>query len=509
MASTDSASPAPAGFCGTEGRPVTESMGEALLGHLLDRAHLIPPDRIGPLVAQEARAAGVREVAVLLQDYDQAHLRPLTGRGLSGEWAPIAGSPAGQAFAESRLVEEVCADGSVRLHVPMLDGADRIGVLSLRLPRVNDVDRQLARRLTGLVADMIVTKNKYTDVFDRVRAARPLSLAAQLQRSNLPPLSMATPSVDLAGVLEPAYEVGGDAFDYALNGHLLHVGVFDAMGHGLAAAAMSTVVLATYRHGRRDDAALPDLFAAMDEIVTASFPGQFATAGLGELDVSSGELRWITAGHPRPLWVRDAQVLGELGGQVSRPLGLGGRPVVESIKLEPGDRVLLSGTIGEHGTAIMLARGEFDLDADIESDTRALWPEVDALLDAAGPHLRCLRDATRGGVASVLNELARAAGVALLVREAAVPVQPAVAGASELLGIDPMYVACEGRMVVVVPGDSADRAIAALRGHPLGEGAAVIGHVTDGQPGIVQLKTAFGGTRIVDLLVGDPLPRIC
>jgi Stage II sporulation protein E (SpoIIE) len=276
-----------------------------------------------------------------LQDYDQVHLQPLAGRGLAGERAPIAGSPVGQAFALSQLVEEADPDGPVRLHVPMLDGADRVGVLSLRLARVNDTDRQLAQRLASLVADLIVTKDGYTDGFARVRTARPLELAAQLQRSNLPPLAMTTPSVDLAGILEPAYEVGGDAFDYALNGHLLHVGVFDAMGHGLDAAAMSTVVLAAYRHGRRRDAALPDLYAAMDGSVAASFPGRFTTAGIGELDVDTGQLRWITGGHPQPLWVRDAQVLGELGGQVSRPLGLGGRPTVESIKLQPGDRVLM------------------------------------------------------------------------------------------------------------------------------------------------------------------------
>jgi hypothetical protein len=207
--------------------------------------------------------------------------------------------------------------------------------------RLNDPDRQLVRRLAGLAADLIVTKDAYTDIFARIRAARPLELAAQLQRSNLPPLAMTTPALDLAGILEPAYEVGGDAFDYALNGHLLHVGVFDAMGHGLDAATMCTVVLAAYRHGRRRDTDLTDLYAAMDGIVTASFPGRFATAGIGELDVSSGELSWITGGHPRPLLVRDAQVLGELGGQVSRPLGLSGRPVVESVELQPGDRVLL------------------------------------------------------------------------------------------------------------------------------------------------------------------------
>ena len=121
--------------------------------------------------------------------------------------------------------------------------------------------------------------------------------------------------------------------------------------------------------------------------------------------------------------------------------------------LSPGDRILLSGSIGEHGTAIMLARNEFELDAEIESDTRSLWPVVDALLEAAGPGLRCLRDATRGGVASVLNELARASSVAMIVREGAVPVRPEVAGAAEILGIDPMYIANEGKLVAfVAPG---------------------------------------------------------
>ena len=125
--------------------------------------------------------------------------------------------------------------------------------------------------------------------------------------------------------------------------------------------------------------------------------------------------------------------------------------------IRPGDRILLSGTIGEHGTAIMLARGEFELDAAIESDTRSLWPVADALLEEAGPALRCMRDATRGGVASVLNELARASAVAMLVREAAVPVDPAVAGASELLGIDPMYVANEGKLVAFVAEEARTR----------------------------------------------------
>ncbi|MGI8547093.1 MAG: hydrogenase expression/formation protein HypE [Gemmatimonadaceae bacterium] len=177
--------------------------------------------------------------------------------------------------------------------------------------------------------------------------------------------------------------------------------------------------------------------------------------------------------------------------------------------IQPGDRILVSGRIGDHGTAIMLARGEFELDAPIESDTRPLWPAADALLGAAGPALRCMRDATRGGVASVLNELAVASGVAMLVQEGAVPVHPAVIGACEILGIDPMYVANEGKLVAVVAADAAERALAALRAVPGCEDAAEIGEVHTEPSGMVLVQTAFGGRRVMDLLVGDPLPRIC
>jgi hydrogenase expression/formation protein HypE len=154
----------------------------------------------------------------------------------------------------------------------------------------------------------------------------------------------------------------------------------------------------------------------------------------------------------------------------------------------------------------MLARGDLGLDADIESDTRSLWPAVDAMLS---PAVHCVRDATRGGVASVLNEIARAAGVAIVVREADVPVAPAVAGAAELLGIDPMYVANVGKLVAFVAPAHAEAALEALRAVPGCEQAAEIGEVKTEPPGMVLVETAFGGRRVMDQLVGDPLPRIC
>ena len=180
------------------------------------------------------------------------------------------------------------------------------------------------------------------------------------------------------------------------------------------------------------------------------------------------------------------------------------RATLSPAAVRPGDRILVSGAIGAHGTAIMLARGDLGLEADIESDTCSLWPAVDAIL-AGG--VRCLRDATRGGVASVLNEIARASGVAMAIDEATVPVDPAVAGAAELLGIDPMYVANEGVFVAFVAPESA--ALTALRQVDGCERAAEIGEVKTEPPGMVLVNTAFGGRRVMDQLVGDPLPRIC
>jgi hydrogenase expression/formation protein HypE len=223
-----------------------------------------------------------------------------------------------------------------------------------------------------------------------------------------------------------------------------------------------------------------------------------AAARAAEVEVVAGDTKVVERGHADEMYICTAG-LGRLDGRAElSPAGLA-----------PGDRILLSGPVGDHGTAILLARGEFELDAPIESDTRPLWPVVEALLEAAGSAVHCLRDATRGGVASVLNELARASGVALLVREEAVPIEAAVAGAAEILGIDPMYVANEGKLVAFVAPEQADAALAAIRAVPGCERAAEIGEVRSEPPGMVLVETAFGGRRVMDQLVGDPLPRIC
>ena len=177
-------------------------------------------------------------------------------------------------------------------------------------------------------------------------------------------------------------------------------------------------------------------------------------------------------------------------------------------RVEPGDRVLLSGTLADHGMAVMVARGDLQLEAEIESDTAALH-ELTAALVSLGSALRWMRDPTRGGLATALNELTAAADVAIVLDEGALPVRPAVAAACEILGIDPLYVANEGKLIAVVAAEAADDALATIRSHPLGRESVLLGEVHAEPAGLVLLDTALGGTRIVDMLVGDPLPRIC
>ena len=177
-------------------------------------------------------------------------------------------------------------------------------------------------------------------------------------------------------------------------------------------------------------------------------------------------------------------------------------------RVRVGDSIVVSGTIADHGMAVMVARGDLELEADLRSDTAPLGDLADRLCRAA-PSTRWMRDPTRGGVGTVCNELAHATDLAVVIDEALLPIEPAVAGACDMLGIDPLYVANEGKLLAVVGPDDLDAALDALHSHPLGRRAARIGEIRADPPGIVVLLTTFGGTRIVDMLVGDPLPRIC
>ena len=214
-----------------------------------------------------------------------------------------------------------------------------------------------------------------------------------------------------------------------------------------------------------------------------------------------------------PVVTGDTKVVerGKGDGIFITTTGVGALPAGRDIggaRARPGDAILVSGTLGDHGVAIMSRRENLSFDAPIVSDTAALHGLIAALI-ATGADIRVLRDPTRGGLAATLNEIAAQSGVGMMLREKDIPIHPIVAAACEFIGLDPLYVANEGKLVCVCAADDADRLLAALRAHPQGQNAARIGEVTEDAHHFVQLTTAFGGRRIVDWLAGDQLPRIC
>lgn len=279
-------------------------------------------------------------------------------------------------------------------------------------------------------------------------------------------------------VVSPLFFPGGNIGDLAVNGTVNDLAVCGARPQYLTAGFI-----------------LEEGFAAADlKRIAESMSKAAAAAGVA---VVAGDTKVVPRGKADGCFINTSGV-----GVIERAVDL------SAARVRPGDAVLVSGPIGEHGIAILLARGELDLVSDLSSDTASLWGLVDTTL-AATTEVHAMRDATRGGVGTVLNEIAAAAGVSVTIDEAAVPVKRGVRGACEILGIDPLYVACEGRLVAFVAEDAAGAALRAMRSHPLGREAAIVGSVKADPPGLVLLKTQFGGTRIVDLLVGDPLPRIC
>ena len=349
---------------------------------------------------------------------------------------------------------------------------DRIDRARRRRPKVRE-ERITMSHGAGGKATQTLIEAVFLDTFRNPRLEQ-LEDAARLDIGGTR-LAFTTDSY----VVSPLFFPGGNIGDLAVNGTVNDLSVSGATPLYLSAGFI-----------------LEEGFGVADLIrITESMQAAAAVAGV---QIVTGDTKVVEKGKADGCYINTAGV--GLIAQDAAELGVA--------LARPGDAIIVSGSIGDHGVTIMLARGELDIEADLQSDTAPLNGLVASLL-AATDGVRALRDATRGGVATILNEIAKSADVGVLVREDAIPVRTEVRGASELLGIDPMYVACEGRLVAVVDAGQADRALAALRAHPLGAEAAIIGHVTADPPGIVQLKTAFGGTRIVDTLVGDPLPRIC
>ncbi|MFI7382523.1 PP2C family protein-serine/threonine phosphatase [Streptomyces sp. NPDC049813] len=316
---------------------------DRLLGEFLAEPRNSPLD-LSTAVAYCAKALGLHGAVVYLADLQQRQLAPLN------EVAPtllIDDSLAGWTYRTESLRVEESPVGGLTAWLPMVDGAERLGVVAVRAPSLDPVSLRRGRTLAHVCAMMVTSKRAYKDTYVRRARTRTMQLPAEMLRAYLPPRTIGTTHAVSTAVMEPAYEVGGDAFDHALTDTTLHAGLLDAMGHDLASGLTSVVSLAACRNARRTGADLPELAESVDAALAEWLPDQFCTAILSQLDLATGGLRWINCGHPAPLLIRDDRVVaGALDGDADPPLGL---PAVFSCtprrvhetRLEPGDRVLM------------------------------------------------------------------------------------------------------------------------------------------------------------------------
>jgi hydrogenase expression/formation protein HypE len=305
-------------------------------------------------------------------------------------------------------------------------------------------------------------------------ALAPLSDAALLPFGDAQ-LALTTDSF----VVRPLVFPGGSIGELAVNGTVNDLAVSGATPLGLSAALIVEEGLET-------------------EVLAHEVEAMAKAAARAGVPIASGDTKVVERGKGDGLYVITTGV-----GIADPELNL------SSASVRLGDKILCSGTLGDHGAAILIARGDLELEAEVLSDTQPLTPLVQALKESAGPGLHFMRDPTRGGVGTVLNELARDSGYGVALWEEKIPIRDVVNGACEILGIDPLYVANEGKLLAVVAPEVADDALEALRSVRGGEDAQTIGEVREEPARMVVMRTGFGGTRMIDMLVGDPLPRIC
>ena len=327
-----------------EGRPDAGPL--AALVTLLQGTHRRPPDLLPAIVADAGHALGV-QVTIYLADYDQRRLIPLPGGDSAGrERLGLDTTLAGRAF---RLVDIVATDAQdrPRLWIPLLDGVERLGVLEVTLLTSVDLRdprlREQCQWLSALIGHLVTITTQYGDGLDTARRQQPRTPAAELIWQLLPPLTAGTDTLVLAGMVEPSYTVGGDAFDYALSQATASLAIFDAMGHTLNAGLIAATVLAAYRSTRRDGHGLYDQARAIDETIVSQFrPGPFATGVLAQLELATGRLRYLAAGHAHPLVLRSGKVVKTLTGGRRPPFGVDTPEltIAEEI-LQPGDWLVL------------------------------------------------------------------------------------------------------------------------------------------------------------------------
>jgi serine phosphatase RsbU (regulator of sigma subunit) len=317
------------------------------IGRLLRIAQAASPQDVVEAVAMSVAEVDGSDLVLFLLDYEQATLRPHSDRlphPRPPEPVSADGSMVGRCFStQTPLAVE--RDNAWRVWVPVTERVDRLGVLEFALPAWDDEMEEFCVELGLATAHLVLAASRYTDQIHLLRRRQDMSLAAEMQWSLLPPLAFGVGTTTIAGLLEPTYDVGGDCFDYALNGNVLDLAVFDAMGHGVGSAMLSSLAVGAYRNGRRNSDALSDVVAEIDEAVQAHTDGgQFVTGLMARLDIGSGMLSWFSAGHPAPIQVRRGRSLAESESDPGMPLGLGGfadRPRTgREIALQPGDAVL-------------------------------------------------------------------------------------------------------------------------------------------------------------------------
>ncbi|MFH9613592.1 PP2C family protein-serine/threonine phosphatase [Streptomyces pratensis] len=324
-------------------RQSTDGRGERLLHAFLAEVHSTSPTNLAALVNRHAVQLGLGQVDIYLVDLQQRQLTLLSGEGR----LPVDASLAGWAFRAVSLRVEGTDAGSLVVWLPLMDGVERLGVVGIHLDSLDSTRLQRCRTLASVLAMAITSKRAFSDRFVQQARTGTMALPAEMLRALLPPRAIGEDRVISTAVLEPAYELGGDAFDHALTESTLHAVILDAMGHNLASGLTTAIAMAGCRSARRKGSGLRELVKTVDDALSDWLPEQFCTGIVMQLDLPSGILSWVNCGHPPPLLIRDHQVLEnalEYPGEppMGTPATLGGSPrVVHEVPLEPGDRVIL------------------------------------------------------------------------------------------------------------------------------------------------------------------------
>ncbi|MFC9608110.1 PP2C family protein-serine/threonine phosphatase [Streptomyces niveus] len=378
---------------------VAPDPGERLLEVLLAEAHAAAPMDLPWLVNRCAAAIGLEQIVVYLVDIQQRHLVPLT-KGMPD--LGVDSTTGGRAYRTLELRIEESENGILTAWLPLVDGAERLGVLAIRAAVLDAERLRRCRMIASVLAMAITSKRAYSDSLARYARTEPMQLPAEMLRAFLPPKTIGNARALSTAVLEPAYEIGGDAYDHSMTRSTLHVDIFDSMGHDLAAGMTTAVALAGCRSARRDGGDLTELADTVDQALARWLPEQFCTGIISQLDLAGGLFRWCNCGHPPPLLLRGDRVLtGVLDRPPQPPMGLRARfcdtpRTVHEEQLERGDRVLLY-TDGVVESRVR-DRSEFGLDRFTDSIIRAtaageLAPEtlrrlIHSILDAHDNRLR-------------------------------------------------------------------------------------------------------------------------